>query len=454
LAPRHSIASRVRADRLATAWMIAAVALLAVGIAAPGHLPQPLWTLVHVVALGVLANSILQWSWYFTRALLHLRPDDRRAGLHNVIRSLAFNAVLVALFAAMWMGAAALAVVCAALVGAIIAWHGLDLLLAARGALAARFAVAIRYYAAASGFLVLGCALAGFVATAMLTAHPAAWLVRARDSLTLAHAIANVAGWVGLSMAGTLVTLGPTMLRTRIDPGAARAARRALPVMTVALLLAVAAAIADLPLAVGIGLLGFGAAMGRGVLVPLVRAARQRAPRSGVTWTLTAGVCWTLGALAAVGVQALFAADATGLRAADLPWLALLGGGGLAQIFVAALAYLMPVVVGGGPAALRTGMRVLETAWPFRVGARNAALMLLAASALTPGGAGPQPLWWAVVLLAYAVDIALFARAGIRQARARRALAAANARAAANTQTDDAQPSSTNASDMDERSDA
>ena len=73
--------SRVaRTDRLTTAWMLVAVVVMAVGLGLRGALPQPLWTMVHVVTLGVLSNAILQWSWYFARALLHLPPGDRRSG--------------------------------------------------------------------------------------------------------------------------------------------------------------------------------------------------------------------------------------------------------------------------------------------------------------------------------------------------------------------------------------
>ncbi len=398
--------------------MVAAVVVVVTGALATRVLPQPLWTLVHVVALGVLTNGILQWSWYFARTLLHLSPRDPRGARTAEIRVLVFNATLVALFAAMWGGVAWLAATCAGIIGAVIGWHGLDLVLAGRGALSSRFAVVIRYYAAGAAFLVLGCSLAGFVAVAVVSTHPADWLVRARDALTLAHALANVAGWVGLSVAGTLVTLGPTMLRTRLDPAAVARARRGLPWMCAGLLLAVVAAGADLPLGVGAGLLVYAVVLAVAVLVPLVRAGLARGPRSVAPWTLTAGAAWTLCGLAAVIIHAFGAADATVLRAADLAWLPLLGGGGLAQIFVAALTYLMPVVIGGGPTVVRRGMAVLEVAWPVRVGIRNTALVLLALTA--EAGAGPRTLWWVLVLACYAVDIVLFAVAGVRQGRARR----------------------------------
>ena len=98
---------------------------------------------------------------------------------------------------------------------------------------------------------------------------------------------------------------------------------------------------------------------------------------------------------------------------------AVLGAGGLAQVFAGAMTYLMPVVVGGGPEAARTGMRVLETGGVLRATVRNAALLLV-----TLAGAGEQglgALWWALVLACYAVDVVAFALAGVAQVRARRA---------------------------------
>ena len=70
---------RARTDQMTSAWMVAALVTLAVALVDRHVLPQPLWTMIHVVALGVLTNAILQWSWYFARALLHL-PAGGRAG--------------------------------------------------------------------------------------------------------------------------------------------------------------------------------------------------------------------------------------------------------------------------------------------------------------------------------------------------------------------------------------
>lgn len=418
-APPAGAPRRARTDQLTSAWLVAALVVMAVGLAARGALPQPLWTMVHVVALGVLSNGILQWSWYFARALLHLPAGDRRAGRDATVRVVAFNVALVGLVAAMWTASTWGTVTAAGAVGAVIAWHGLALVQAARTRLASRFAVVVRYYVAAAAFLVVGCVLAGFVTVAMFASGAPAWLVAARDDVTLAHALVNVGGWVGLSMAGTLVTLGPTMLRTRIDPAAVASAVGALPWLAGGIAVAAGAACAGWMPGIGLGLLVFAVAAAVGVVVPLLRVARVQAPRSYATWTTTAGLAWVLVGLVVVASGAVTAPDAAALRDANLPWLPVLGAGGLGQVFVGALTYLMPVVIGGGPQAVRTGMAVLEAGWPLRAALRNAALALVAVT--VAGGQGPRTLWWALVLACFAVDVVAFALAGARQARARRA---------------------------------
>ena len=186
-----------RTDRATSVWMCVAAACAAITIVARGRIPQNLWTMIHLVTLGVLSNGIFQWSWYFTRALAHLAPDDRRAGRDNTVRIIAFNLSLLVLIGGMWSGLWYATVTGATVVGAIAAWHGWALLTASRERLASRFAVIIRYYIAAAFFLVVGATLAGFVTAAMFDADAPTWLAEARDRLTVAHALAGVAGWVG-----------------------------------------------------------------------------------------------------------------------------------------------------------------------------------------------------------------------------------------------------------------
>lgn len=414
-----------RTDRVTSVWMCVAAIAAAVTIIARGRIPQNLWTMIHLVTLGVLSNGIFQWSWYFTRALAHLAPDDRRAGRDNTVRIIAFNLSLLLLIGGMWSGVWHATVTGATLVSAIAAWHGWALLTAARERLASRFAVIIRYYIAAAFFLVVGATLAGFVTVAMFDADAPAWLAEARDRLTVAHALAGIAGWVGLTMGGTLVTLGPTAMRTRMDPRAVSFATSALPLWVAALLVAGTGAVAGSMRVASVGLLVVVGAAALGVGVPLLRAALTKSPAEYGAWSLMLGAAWILVAGAGACLRAFEAADATGLRSAFLTWMPILGAAGLGQLFVGALTYLMPVVIGGGPSAVRVGVGVLEAAAPIRETARNVAA-LLAASVASLSGTSAERLTiaaWVVLLATYVVDIILMARCGVAQARTKRAAA-------------------------------
>ena len=414
-----------RTDRVTSVWMCVAAIAAAVTIIARGRIPQNLWTMIHLVTLGVLSNGIFQWSWYFTRALAHLAPDDRRAGRDNTGRIIAFNLSLLLLIGGMWSGVWHATVTGATLVSAIAAWHGWALLTAARERLASRFAVIIRYYIAAAFFLVVGATLAGFVTVAMFDADAPAWLAEARDRLTVAHALAGIAGWVGLTMGGTLVTLGPTAMRTRMDPRAVSFATSALPLWVAALLVAGTGAVAGSMRVASVGLLVVVGAAALGVGVPLLRAALTKSPAEYGAWSLMLGAAWILVAGAGACLRAFEATDATGLRSAFLTWMPILGAAGLGQLFVGALTYLMPVVIGGGPSAVRVGVGVLETAAPIRETARNVAA-LLAASVASLSGTSAERLTiaaWVVLLATYVVDIILMARCGVAQARTKRAAA-------------------------------
>ena len=93
------------------------------------------------------------------------------------------------------------------------------------------------------------------------------------DRVTLAHVAVNVLGWMGLTVVGTLVTLWPTMLRTRIADGAERAARRALPVLLGAVVVTAAGALAGLTSLAAAGVLGY---LG-GLVAGRARVRRHRA---------------------------------------------------------------------------------------------------------------------------------------------------------------------------------
>lgn len=409
---------RPRTDRLTTVWMVLALLAAVIAIVTRDLLPQTWWTTIHLVTLGVFTNGILQWSWYFARGLLRLPPTDLRSGRDAMARSVAFNVALVGLVASMWTGAAAYVIVCAAAVGTVVAWHGLALLRAARSALGSRHATLLRFYVAASALFVIGCKLAGFLTVALLDAGAPAWVLDARDALTLAHVIVMAWGWLGLTIAGTLVTLGPTILRTRMDADASARAVRGLPWLTAAVVGAAGAASLGWMLVTGVLLAAYAIGLGVWIGVPFAKVSLAKGAREHAGWTFVGGAVFTGVGMLLIAAVIGRATDPSAAHDAVMAWIPLIGVAGLAQIFIGALTYLLPVVVGGGPATVRLGIATLETASTARLTARTAAIVLLGVT--TGMGGAARWAWWAIISVTYACDIVLMAIAGARQAKARR----------------------------------
>src|SRR5699024_691682 len=128
---------------------------------------------------------------------------QRWLGLRLALLNAGAITVMVGVVAAGWI----VALVGAALVAAATLWHGIVFGVAMHRALPSRFGATVRYYIAAAVMLLVG------VTFGVLLAHGIGGGLVWR--LGLAHATANVLGWVGLTITGTLVTLWPTMLRTR-----------------------------------------------------------------------------------------------------------------------------------------------------------------------------------------------------------------------------------------------
>jgi nitrite reductase (NO-forming) len=294
-----------------------------------------------------------------------------------------------------------------ALAGAV-GWHGWELVRGARRALASRFAPTIRFYGVAAAMLPVGAALG-------------VWMARGIDDplheqVLVAHIALNLLGWVGLTVLGTLVTLWPTMLRTRIAEGAEVAARRALPLLAASVVVVVGGALADARPLLAAGLAGYLGGIGL-LAQPGWRAARGKPPASFPTWSVLAGVGWLSAALLVL-VPAIGTARSwpeVGARVGSVT--PLLGAGFAAQVLLGALSYLVPVVLGGGPAAVRAANRVLDAGGPLRVVAANLGLLVAALPV-------PSPVRVLVTMVVLAslgafVPLLLLAIRASRRARAR-----------------------------------
>ena len=416
--------ARQRTDTFTSIWMIIAVAMALVTLVVKNRMPQPLWTIIHLVTLGVLSNGIFQWSWFFARSLARLSADDPRARRHNTIRILIFNACFLLLFVSMWLGWMVGTMIAATGIAAVAAWHGAEMLSVLRERLASRFVIVVRYYVCSASFFVLAALLASFVSATMFSPSIPEALVAMRDRLTLAHALSGVAGWVGLTIGGTVITLGPTILRTRMSPDAVRGGVRVLLPWCLSLLLAIAGALLGVMPLVGAGILAVGTCAIVGIVCPYAKVLRNKGPREYSAWSFLLGLLWISVGVCALGVASLFVSTPSQLRALTLMWIPIIGIAGFAQLFQGALSYLMPVVIGGGPSVVRIGIAIIDWQYSLRLGLRNGALILELFLFFTSDSPSVQVLrmaGWLLVIATFVIDVVIYAKTGVTQARARRA---------------------------------
>lgn len=346
-------------------WLL----LTVVAVLLHRDLPQPRWLMIHLLLLGAVTHAILVWSQYFSFALLRSAATiaDRRA---QNIRLALSNGGAVLVFLGVPLSIWPLSLAGAALLIVAVLWHGASLVRRARGSMPGRFGRTIRYYIAAAGTLALGAGVGG-------------WLARGDSSpgLVLAHALLNVLGWIGLAVAGTVVSLWPTILRTRADGAAATGAARALPFVALGVLVAAVGAVLSMLPIIALGLAGYLA----GLIVigfSLWRAARQRPPRSFASMSVGMALVWWAGCVTALLAGSVVASiDGAGITRLGpiveqvVPFLV---AGFAAQVLPGALSYLVPVVLGGGPTPVRVGTAAFDRAGPLRVATANSALVVCA----------------------------------------------------------------------------
>ncbi|HLS25492.1 MAG TPA: multicopper oxidase domain-containing protein [Beutenbergiaceae bacterium] len=335
-------------DRPALVWLAAAAVMAVIH----PFVPESRWLMVHLVLLGAATHSIMVWSVYFAQALLKTPTaldDRRRQSRRLAVLLIGVSAVLIAVPTALWPLTVAGATL---VVGAVTAHFG-ALWRRLRHALPGRMRVTVHYYLSAAAFLPVGAVLGVLLARGY--ADP--W----HGQLLTAHTMVNVLGWVGLTVTGTLITLWPTMLRTRMDRRAERLAKQALPVLIAGLVAVLAGAVTGAPIAVVVGLLTYMAGViwwGRA----LVRPARVRPPREFAPASVAAALVWAVVGLVGVSSTATTSSTWGEVTAGFGPVVAVITAGFVVQLLTGAMSYLIPVVLGGGGAVVRT------TQWWFNRG--------------------------------------------------------------------------------------
>ncbi|MGZ4716621.1 MAG: hypothetical protein ACXWCB_07955, partial [Acidimicrobiales bacterium] len=223
-----------------------------------------------------------------------------------------------------------------------------------------RFRPAIDGYLIAVTFGLVGCG-AGIVMASGVAADRS-------DVLRSAHLTVNLLGLVGIVIAATLPYMVATQVRSKMAPLATpRALRSTTGLLAAATVLACTGVLCALP---AVASLGFGLfALGIAATVSLcpriqLRHLRWAGPRLGL---VAMGVLWWAGTTAGLAVTA-----GRGQAPPTRLLLALVIGG-YAQILACSLAYLAPVLRGGGHVRLTAGFRLTRS--PLALAAANAAAL-------------------------------------------------------------------------------
>ncbi len=351
---------------VALASLVAAGVWVAAGAALPGGRVMA----VHLLTLGAVTTLILTFSEHFGRTLTRA-PSDR-----HIAWPIVTTASIALLLAGLATGRLPLLAVGATATLAVVAAAAVRLRRLRRRAIGARFLWVVRTYEAAHGLFLVAGVLGAALGLGLVTGG---WFT----GLRLAHLHANILGWGGLTLLATLVFFGPTMVRTRIEPGADIDAARLLPAATIALTIAVGllatvgldSAWSILARVAAGGVLAVVATTGTAVLLPVIRAvgrAKPTGPRPAVlascVWFVT--LLWADVAVVTTGAWRLL--DPLGAAV-------LLGV--LAQAVAATLIYLAPMLLGRSTTAREAIRRRLEEGATRRTVALNLGVLLVVVGA-------------------------------------------------------------------------
>ncbi|GAA4661658.1 multicopper oxidase domain-containing protein [Arthrobacter cryoconiti] len=359
-APMNRSRWHLRANAPAIAWLLA----LVVVVLFHRNIPVSGWLMVHLLLLGAVTNSILVWSWHFAQALLRgPNPGSRGMVTRLVLLNAAVVAVVVSMVANIWV----LTLFGSIVVGAVVAAHAVVLGLRARTSLPSRFGPTVWYYVAACLLLPVG---AG-VGAALAAGLPEELHAR----LLLVHMSVNVLGFVGITVLGTLMTLLPTMLHTRVADGAETVARHgAVPLLAGVLLTAIGASAGTMFLCT-VGLLVYLGAIVY-ICIPLVKVVRAKPAVTFAPLSAVAALVWLVVSIVWLVLLTMTAGGWDGLHRGLVTVAPVLAAGFAAQVLGAALTYLAPVVLGGGPAMLKHRVAILDKVGVFRVVLTNFALLV------------------------------------------------------------------------------
>lgn len=316
----------------------------------------PWWGPVHAFLLGAVTLAIAGAAQMFTVTWSAApAPPAWIAGLQRWVHSMGVGLVLVGVTTR----AVGLTVVGGVAVFAGLGLLGFSLVGAIRHSLLRRFDLSARFY-----LLALACAGVGVVLGVVMAAGSAGTRY---SVLRIVHGHLNLVGFIGFTIIGTIPTLLPTFARHRAVSG-----REAI----LAWRLALAAAGAMMAgLLLGERAVAVGSLLASGALTLVVVGLVARLGRTGVRGGLpylqvVVGCAWLASWAVVDGVRLI----GNGGGPVFDRWIAAAVLGGVGQVLLGSLAYLIPVLAGPAPALGANLHRFDRHRWVPLAAANSAAL--------------------------------------------------------------------------------
>lgn len=340
--------SHIWSRRFFSAWLvIAAIIALTHVLDLKNQILNPYWVGLHVITLGIIGTSILTWSWHFTATLTRYHEGETA----QLKRLCLYTAGTVILVAGMSLGSLAASIIGMTTVLISIGWHATAITTAIKHPWGTRMRRMAHYYTAAMLCLIVGIALAYLPILASYGALSPPLTLMADQAIT-AHATVNLYGFAGLTILGTAVTFGPTIMHTRMHQHAYGLAIYLLPFLVTSVVLMAIGAALDLP-----RILLFASsiyvAAAVGIVLPIAIAAYRVKRTDYASLAFLSGLIWISGgwlAYLSATFKAILSASPPRPYTATAITLLLLGTG---NILFGSLSYLFPTLIGGGPQLIR-----------------------------------------------------------------------------------------------------
>lgn len=317
---------------------------------------EPAWLTIHLLLLGAVTNAIVTWSDHFVSALLWARSQDRTRQMRIIFF---LNVGIVGVLVSVSHHVQWLVIASGSLIGGVIVYYLRGMAGLIKRSLNKRFKGVVAFYQFAGLMILIGIILGVIDAS---ESDEDIWQPR----ITLAHFHVNLLGWVGLTIIGTLVTLWPTVLRTQMHENAIVKAKLGLKFLIIGVAGSIVGPLVDQRwvLAASIVIYLVGSVV---ILAPAGLLLRRRLPDRSSSWMMFTGVIGLVALLIGEFALVLEFRTPEKILSSIEAHLLLIFTLWLLPILLGSLTYLLPVVLGRGPASNRQLESILNFGWQWRI---------------------------------------------------------------------------------------